>query len=144
MLADAYGEAAGAAGAGRAALETEAAGLLALAREHVREGWCQGADATDNGGRPVQPWSEHARHWSLLGAIVAALDGPRAVPANRLSLPALAVAMATLADLIPEPSLARWNDSPNRSQAALVDLLARAHALCLARAHGRSGLARLQ
>jgi len=130
--------------ASRAEVEIAAAGLLTGAREYLREGWCQGADATDLLGQPVHPWSEQACHWSLLGAIVAALDGPRAVPAGQLPLPALAVAMAALADLIYEPSLVAWNDDPGRLQTTLLDMLDRASALCLARAQSTNAPAHLQ
>lgn len=99
---------------------------------YVRKGWCQGADATDASGEPVEPWSAEAARWSLLGAIVAALDRP-ARPGHELPLPALATAMGALADLIDEPSLARWNDDPLRSQQEVLTVLERARTICLSR-----------
>jgi len=103
-----------------------AGALLARAAEYVREGWCQGADARDASGSPVEPWEEQACAWSLLGALVAALDGPAAVAGGRVPLPALAVAMAALADLIEDRSLAGWNDAPARSAGAVIAVLERA------------------
>ena len=50
--------------------------ILMRAHELVAYGWCQGADARDQRDGPVPPWSEEARSWSLLGALVAAVDLP--------------------------------------------------------------------
>jgi hypothetical protein len=122
---------------GRGRLLTIAAELLGRAHRYVRMGWCQGADATDASGHPVEPWSSEATHWSLLGAIVAALDRRDPRPAGELPLSALATAMGALADLIYEPSLARWNDDPLRSQQEVLAVLERARTLCLSGGHDR-------
>jgi hypothetical protein len=108
-----------------------AAQLLGRAHGHVRQGWCQGADATDAFGEPVEPWSAEAVRWSLLGAIVVALDRAESSTSHELALPALAEAMGALADLIYEPSLARWNDDPLRSQQEVLTVLERARTICL-------------
>ncbi len=115
------------------ARERRAAELLGRAHRYVREGWCQGADATDASGEPVEPWSAEATCWSLLGAIVAALDRHESRPARELPLPALATAMGALAALIHEPSLARWNDDPLRSQQEVLTVLEGARTICLSR-----------
>jgi hypothetical protein len=117
---------------GRRAASEPAAELLGRAHAHVRKGWCQGADATDASGEPVEPWSAQAARWSLLGAIVAALDRPARL-GRELPLPALAIAMGALADLIDEPSLARWNDDPLRLQQEVLTVLERARTICLSR-----------
>jgi hypothetical protein len=114
-----------------------AAQLLGRAQDYVRQGWCQGADATDAFGEPVEPWSAEAVCWSLLGAIVAALDGPGSTTPHELARPALAEAMGALADLIYEPSLARWNDDPLRSQQEVLTVLERARTICLSPGHDR-------
>jgi anti-sigma regulatory factor (Ser/Thr protein kinase) len=107
--------------------QTVAAALLARAAQRVRVGWCQNADATDASGTPIQPWSEQAAAWSLLGALVASLDGPDAVP--ELPLPILATAMEALAVLIDDHSLSGWNDAPSRTQRDVVTVLERARTL---------------
>ena len=63
------------------------------------------------------------------------LGRPDSHPARGLALPALAVAMGALADLIYEPSLARWNDDPLRSQQEVLTVLDRARTICLSRGH---------
>jgi anti-sigma regulatory factor (Ser/Thr protein kinase) len=104
-----------------------AAAFLAHAAERVRVGWCRGTDARDESGAPVEPWSGQAAAWSLLGALVASLDGPEAVP--DVSLPALASAMAALAELIEDRSLSGWNDAPGRTQQEVIAVLERARML---------------
>ena len=114
-----------------------AAELLGRVHGYVRKAWCQGADATDASGEPVEPWSAEAARWSLLGAIVAALDRPESRQGRELPLPALAIAMGALAVLIYEPSLARWNDDPLRSQQEVLTVLERAQTICLSPGHDR-------
>jgi hypothetical protein len=121
----------------RARLVTAAAQLLGRAQGYVQKGWCQGADATDAFGEPVEPWSAEAARWTLLGAIVAALDRPESSTAQELPLSALAEAMGALADLIYEPSLARWNDDPLRSRQEVLTVLERARTICLWPGHAR-------
>jgi hypothetical protein len=75
------------------------------------------------------PWNAEAARWSLLGAIVAALDRRGSSTAHELPLPALAGAMGALAALIYEPSLARWNDDPLRSQQEVLTVLERARTI---------------
>lgn len=108
-----------------------AAALLARAAQRVREGWSQQADARDVRGLPVEPWSDAAAAWSLLGSLVAALDGPEAVA--EVGLAELARAMTAIADLIEEHSLEGWNDAPTRTQREVVSVLERARLLVLGR-----------
>jgi hypothetical protein len=117
--------------------ERRAAELLGRAHGYVRKGWCQGADATDASGEPVEPWSAEATRWSLLGAIVAALDRPESRSGRELPLGALATAMGALADLIYEPSLGRWNDDPLRSQQEVLTVLEGARTICRSRGDDR-------
>jgi hypothetical protein len=72
--------------------------LLARAAERNRIRWCHGIDALDEWGNTVAPWTQEAALWSLPGALVAAPDGSDAVP--KMTQPALATAMAALAELI--------------------------------------------
>jgi hypothetical protein len=102
--------------------------ILVRARELVAYGWCQGADARDQRDGPVPPWSEEARRWSLLGALVAAVDLP-AEP-GAVTLGPLRRALAALAEIIEEPLLATWNDDPGRTQEEVVRTLDAARLVC--------------
>jgi anti-sigma regulatory factor (Ser/Thr protein kinase) len=104
--------------------QAQAVVLLARAAQRVREGWCQHVEAVDHAGTPVDAWSDQAAAWSLLGAVVAALDGPEGIP--MFPLPALATAMSALAMLIADHSLSGWNDAPSRTQDDVVAVLERA------------------
>ena len=107
--------------------ELTAAEILRRARDLVAFGWCQAADATDAAGHPVDPWSAHACHWSLLGALAAALDAPDPHAAETPTLIAeLRLALVAISDLIPDSSLQLWNDHPARTQSAVVTTLTRA------------------
>jgi hypothetical protein len=46
--------------------------LLARASALVSSGWCQRGLAQDRDGRQVEPWSDAARSWSPLGALLRA------------------------------------------------------------------------
>lgn len=102
--------------------------ILARARDLVAYGWCQGAEARDAEEQPVKPWSPEARCWSLLGALVAAVDLP-ALP-GAVTLQPLRRALAALADVIEDPLLAAWNDDRGRTQEVVVRVLEAARAVC--------------
>jgi hypothetical protein len=95
--------------------------ILLQTRERLEAGWCQGADARDGSGAAVDPWSEKARSWSLLGALVAVTD-PLA-PLGNARLGALRRALAAVAEFVVEPSLADWNDAEARTQANVIGML---------------------
>jgi hypothetical protein len=95
--------------------------ILARARDLVAYGWCQGAEARDADDDPVKPWSPEARCWSLLGALVAAVDLP-AQP-GAVTLQPLRRALAALAEVIEDPLLAAWNDQEGRTQDLVVRAL---------------------
>lgn len=102
--------------------------ILVHARELVEFGWCQGTDARDANGIAVDPWSASAACWSLLGALVAAVDLP-AAPTEQ-TLGPLRRALAALAEVIDEPLLAAWNDDPVRTQVEVVGTLEAARVVC--------------
>lgn len=102
--------------------------LLARARELVSRGWCRGADACGADGEPVEPWDDRACAWSLLGAIVAALEQEAEVSGD-VPLEELAAALYALADLVQTDSLVDWNDDPSQTQEGVVATLARAEEL---------------
>ena len=101
--------------------------LLLEVRRLVAESWCYGADARDEDGIAVDPWAAAAASWSLLGAMVAALE-QQAAEEGELPLDELAAALYALADLIETDSLADWNDDPRQTQENVLDVLDRAAA----------------
>ena len=102
--------------------------ILARARDLVAYGWAQGAEARDEQDEAVRPWSPEARRWSLLGALVAAVDLP-AHP-GAVTLQPLRRALAALAEVIEDPLLAEWNDQPGQTQEAVVGVLDAAQLVC--------------
>ena len=99
--------------------------LLQETRKLVARGWCQGSDARDSQGASVQPWDGQAASWSLLGALVAAVEHEAEV-SGEMPLEELAAVLSPFADLVDVDSLAAWNDDPGRSQAEVVSVLDRA------------------
>jgi hypothetical protein len=97
--------------------------LLEQAHALVEHAWCQGADARDRDGRPVDPWAPEAACWSLLGAIVAVLES-EASRIGEIPLDQLAAALYALSELIDTDSLVAWNDHPGRSQREVAEVLA--------------------
>ncbi len=104
--------------------------LLYRARDLVGQGWTQHADARAADGASVHPWNDAAVEWSLLGAIVAALE-ELADDDRDLPLVHLALALDELALHVDDDSLARWNDLSSRTQAdveRVLDVAARSRA----------------
>jgi hypothetical protein len=99
--------------------------LLLDSRRLVAESWCRGADARDAFGAEVDPWAPQAASWSLLGAIVAALE-KQAIEDGELPLDELAAVLYALAELIETDSLVDWNDDPRQTQDNVLDVLDRA------------------
>lgn len=98
--------------------------MLSDAYELVLSGWCQGAGARDELGRPIEPSSAFARRWSPSGALErvwrrASGDPDEALEAFERANLALAAAIKDL----PE----RWNDAPVRTRAQVLDVLIDAH-----------------
>jgi hypothetical protein len=99
--------------------------LLRDARRLVADSWCRGADARDAGGSEVPPWDETAASWSVLGAMVAALE-EEATLSGEVPLGELGAALYALAELVETDSLVEWNDDPLQTQANVVAVLDRA------------------
>lgn len=98
--------------------------LLRDAGDRVASGWSQGAEARAQDGRPVDVLDPDAASWSLLGALQgAAFVSPEA------QVDEIRFAVAALAELIIDPSLAHWNDLPERTPHEVHTVLARAEAL---------------
>ena len=108
--------------------------MVSGAHRLVASGWCQGALARDETGVEVPSWSEEARSWSLLGALLASWhrqdsrDGEDVV-AHLADAHALGHATEVIGTVVGTASLPGWNDEPGRSRAEVVDALERALAL---------------
>ena len=96
--------------------------MLSEAYELVVSGWCQGAGARDEMGRPIEPSSAFARRWSAPGALEriwrrAPGDEDEALEAFQRASLALSAAVKD----VPQ----RWNDEATRTReevlGALVD-----------------------
>jgi hypothetical protein len=108
--------------------------LLRDASDRVASGWSQGTEARALDGRPVDVLDPDAVSWSLLGALQsAAFAGPEAQVGE------IRLAVAALAELITDPSLAHWNDCPERSLQEVRTVLARAEALATQAACSEAG-----
>lgn len=105
--------------------ELTAAAMVSEARRLVKSGWCQGAHARDDTGLEVPSWSEEARSWSLLGALLTSwhLQDSRNdadVVAHLADAHALGQATEVLGEVVGTASLERWNDATKRTQADVV------------------------
>ena len=96
--------------------------ILRGVEQLVSFGWCQGTDACDAAGRPVQPWSPEATSWSLLGALVAQTE-PARLETGQLTIGDLRRALAALAVAIPSDSLTDWNDASARTAAEVMEAI---------------------
>jgi hypothetical protein len=101
--------------------------LLADARGFVSAGWCQYADARNRDGAEVDPWDDDAVAWSLLGALVAALER-EAASRGEIPFEELAASLYALAGVIEVESLSEWNDTVVHTQSDVVGALAEAEA----------------
>jgi hypothetical protein len=99
--------------------------LLLHARKLIEQGWTQDTDARDADGRPIQPWSPLAVAWSLLGALVAALQAETGEN-EPLAVGQLAVTCVALAAVIEHDSLESWNDDASRTLEDVLEALGRA------------------
>jgi len=92
----------------------------------VERGWCQGTEARDASGRATDVVSDDAAAWSLLGALQATT-----VSDPSTELQDIGDAVAALAELILDPSLANWNDSAARTKLEVLSVLKDAELLAL-------------
>jgi hypothetical protein len=83
----------------------------------IRKGWCCGADARDCFGLAVAASDPAATAWSLPGALALVSERPGA------HLDALRDALWGISGVIPDSSLAGWNDAPGRSQDETLRML---------------------
>ncbi|MGH2931338.1 MAG: DUF6197 family protein [Gaiellaceae bacterium] len=107
------------------AAELTAAAMMSEARRLVISGWCQGAHARDRGGLEVPSWSEEARSWSLLGALLSSWHHQDAqrnadVGAHLADAHALGEATEVLGEVVGTAALDRWNDAATRTKKDVV------------------------
>lgn len=95
--------------------------MLAEAYEYVLSGWCQGASAQDESGRPIEPASAFARRWSALGALERAWRrSPADADRARRAYERARLALIAAVNDMPQP----WNDAPGRHQSEALSALA--------------------
>ena len=107
------------------AAEVTAAAMVSEARRLVESGWCQGAHARDGAGLEVPSWSEEARSWSLLGALLTSWHRQDSqektdVAAHLVDAHALGEATEVLGEVVGTAALDRWNDANKRTQRDVV------------------------
>ncbi len=107
------------------AADVTAAAMVSEARRLVKRGWCQGAHARDGAGLEVPSWSEEARSWSLLGALLSSwhhqdsLDDAD-ISAHLVDAHALGEATEVLGEVVGTAALDRWNDAAKRTKKDVV------------------------
>ena len=99
--------------------------MVSEARRLVESGWCQGAHARDGAGLEVPSWSEEARSWSLLGALLSSWhrqdsQADADVVAHLADAHALGEATEVLGEVVGTASLERWNNTTKRTRADVV------------------------
>jgi hypothetical protein len=84
----------------------------------VARGWCQGTEARDANGKATDVAAPDATAWSLLGALQATTVGD-----PEIGLQDVGDAVAALAELISDASLAHWNDFETRTKLEVLSVL---------------------
>ena len=97
--------------------------LLAVAPELVHEGWCQGAAARDEAGKPVSPESTFARSWSAPGALELAWANEEIVTATRSRHTNAPTSLSLRSSGMRRRA---WNDADGRTVRGVLDALAEA------------------
>jgi hypothetical protein len=109
-----------------------AAAMLREARGLLLRGWSRGAQARDGAEGAVPAWSEDARSWSVLGALLASWHREQGagldvdVVAHSVDVRALGDATAALGQVAGTVSLELWNDEPRRTLAEVTAAIDRA------------------
>jgi hypothetical protein len=108
----------------QAAVDTAAA-MLMEARGLLLRGWCQDAQARNERGSIVPPWSDEAASWSLLGAVLATWewhDEPLDVDfvAHSAEASTLGDATRALVAATGSQSLEDWNDAFERRRGDVI------------------------
>jgi hypothetical protein len=80
----------------------------------LEQGWTQHADARAADQSVVHPCDGRAVSWSLLGALVAAVEHVAASEGELVAIGQLARTCNLLADIVDTDSLEQWNDAGER------------------------------
>jgi len=103
------------------AAEHTAAAILTEARGLLVRGWSRRAQARDGTGNEVPAWSEEARSWSVLGALLASWHRQQTdsldmdFVAHGFDARALGDATQAIGDVTGTASLDGWNDNSART-----------------------------
>ena len=106
--------------------------MLSEARGLLLRGWSRDAQARDRTGSVVPAWSEAARSWSVLGALLASWHRQhgetmeRDFVAHRFDARALGDATQALGDVTGTASIESWNDDPARTLTEVIATVDRA------------------
>jgi hypothetical protein len=93
------------------------------ARDLIERGWTQHADARAADDSVVHPCDDRAVSWSLLGALVAAVEHIAASQGERAAIGQLTRTCIRLADILDTDSLEQWNDARERARDDVVAAL---------------------
>jgi hypothetical protein len=100
--------------------------LARNARARIERGWTQYADARRADGSIVHPCDGGAVSWSLLGALVVAVEGVAAIEGEHAAIRELARTCVLLADIVDSDSLEEWNDAGERTREDVLAALGQA------------------
>ena len=95
--------------------------MLSEARGLLLRGWSRAAQARDDSGGVVPAWSEEARSWSVLGALLASWHRQQGKSldldfvAHGFDARALGDATQAIGDVTGTASLDGWNDNSART-----------------------------
>jgi len=100
--------------------------LPRCARQLIERGWTQHADARTADDSVVHPCDGSAVSWSLLGALVVAVEGVAASNGEYAAIRELARTCVLLADIVDSDSLEEWNDDAERTRQDVLGALEQA------------------
>ena len=109
--------------------------MLSEARGLLLRGWSRAAQARDDTGSVVPAWSDDARSWSLLGALLASWHRQNGETmeldfvAHGFDVRALGDATEAIGEVTGTASLASWNDAPGRTITEVIDTIDQAMGL---------------
>jgi hypothetical protein len=96
------------------------------ARQLIERGWTQYADARRADGSIVHPCDGGAVSWSLLGALVVAVEGVAVSEGEHAAIGELARTCVLLAEIVDSDSLEEWNDAGERTREDVLAALEQA------------------
>jgi hypothetical protein len=94
-----------------------AALILKKTQQYIKDGWVRSRDAIDHAGKPCSPVSKEATAYDLRAALIRSAIVLHAEQGATLD------ALSTLAGVIGDADLAKWNDDPQRTQREVVAVI---------------------